>query len=95
METILKTSKSLHEYLVNWQNYVEKNNNFKHIILNNNSHESVGEQITNAQKINFKSICHGLGYKKYLIIKNEKDLVKKIIQFRGMMMTYPKLKNQY
>lgn len=26
METILKTSKSLHEYLVNWQNYVEKNN---------------------------------------------------------------------
>ena len=55
--------------------------NFKHILLNNNSHESVGEQITNANKINFKNICQGLGYKKYLIIKNKADLVKKLKLF--------------
>jgi len=55
--------------------------NFKHILLNNNSHESVGEQVTNAKKINFKNVCKGLGYKKYLIIKNEKDLVKKLKLF--------------
>ena len=32
------------------------NTNFKHILLNNNSHESVGGQTTNASKINFNNL---------------------------------------
>ena len=32
------------------------NSKFKHILLNNNSHESVGGQITTADGINFKNL---------------------------------------
>ena len=45
-----------------------KNKNFKHIILNNNSHESVGGQPTYAKDINFKNISSGLGYKNFFQI---------------------------
>lgn len=51
--------------------------NLKHILLNNNSHESVGGQITNAININFKNLVKSLGYRNYFKIrkKNEIDLV--------------------
>ena len=48
--------------------------NIKHILLNNNSHESVGGQSTNAEKINFENLSKSLGYKNYFKIKNKNDL---------------------
>ena len=35
-----------------------KNLNIKHILINNNSHESVGGQITGANKINLIQVCY-------------------------------------
>ncbi len=55
--------------------------NFKHILMNNNSHESVGGQTTKSSKINFKNIVIGLGYKSYHQINRKKDLSKKIKKF--------------
>ena len=62
------------------------NANFKHILLNNNSHESVGGQETGAFNINFKKIVSGLGYKKYFKIykKNRVSLIlKKFLKSKG------------
>ena len=59
--------------------YAKKN--FKHILLNNNSHESVGGQLTNADTINFKNLTKSLNYKKFFIIKNKKELNKKMKDF--------------
>jgi phosphonopyruvate decarboxylase len=44
--------------------------NFKHILLNNGSHESVGDQKIDTLKINFKNIIKGFGYKNYYFAKN-------------------------
>ena len=56
-------------------------NNFKHILFNNNSHESVGGQKTNSEKINFKNLSSSIGYKKYMCIDNKINLERKIIKF--------------
>ena len=58
------------------------NSNLKYILLNNNSHESVGGQKTNANKINFAKFSTSLGFKKYYKInekKNIKNQIKKIL----------------
>jgi len=55
------------------------NKNYKHIILNNFGHESVGGQKTFSEKINFKQVSKGMGYKKYFYLKNIKN-IKKIIK---------------
>ena len=55
--------------------------NFKHILLNNNSHESVGGQITNANSIDFEKLIKSLNYKKFFIVKNKKELNKKMQNF--------------
>ena len=57
----------------------DKNINLKHILLNNNSHESVGGQSTNAKKINFKLLSRGLGYRKYYKLSRKQN-IKKIIK---------------
>jgi len=60
--------------------------NFKHILLNNNSHESVGGQKTTAHQINFEKLTLSLGYKKYFKLKNKKDLnlkIKKFLKSKG------------
>ena len=46
------------------------NSQIKHILLNNNSHESVGGQPTTAGNIDFKKLVSSLGYKKYFSISN-------------------------
>jgi phosphonopyruvate decarboxylase len=56
-------------------------NNFKYILLNNNSHDSVGGQNTYADDINFKSLSKSLGFKKFYSIKNDINLKKKIQSF--------------
>ena len=55
--------------------------NFKHILFNNNAHESVGGQKTNIDKVNFENLTKSIGYKKYIILKNKKDLKKKLKVF--------------
>ena len=72
------------------------NKNFKHILLNNNSHESVGGQITNADKVDFRKLTKSLNYKKYFIVKNNKDLsikLKKFIKSNGPSFLEIKIKN--
>tara|TARA_Y100000389_G_C17454678_1_gene517288 strand:+ start:1686 stop:2789 length:1104 start_codon:yes stop_codon:yes gene_type:complete len=56
-----------------------KNINLKHILFNNNAHESVGGQSTNAKKINFKLLSKSLGYKRYYKLSKNQN-IKKIIK---------------
>ncbi len=54
----------------------------KYILLNNFSHDSVGGQKTNSEKIDFKMMSKSLGFKKFYKIKYKKDIdqnLKKII----------------
>ena len=53
------------------------NGNFKYVLLNNNSHDSVGGQNTYANDIDFEKLSISLGFKKFYSIKNDKNLKKK------------------
>ena len=60
--------------------------NFKHIVLNNNSHESVGGQKTNMEKVKLDKISLGLGYKNYsfLSVNNKmKSIIKNFLKKKG------------
>ena len=57
------------------------NKNFKYILLNNNSHDSVGGQNTHANNVNFEKLSKSLGFKKFYSIKNENNLKKSIKTF--------------
>lgn len=60
--------------------------NFKHILLNNNAHESVGGQSTFAKNINFKNLAISLGYKSFFKIDNAHNLnykIKKFLTLKG------------
>ena len=57
------------------------NKNFKYILLNNNSHDSVGGQNTYAKDIEFEKFSKSLGFKKFFCIKNKKELKKNIKNF--------------
>ena len=62
------------------------NTNFKHILLNNNSHESVGGQTINANKINFNNLTKSVGYKNFFKIskvKKIKFIIKKFLKCKG------------
>ena len=45
--------------------------NFKHILLNNYTHEFVGGQ-KQIQIMDFEKLSKSLGYKNYLVVKNKK-----------------------
>ena len=57
------------------------NKNFKYILLNNNSHDSVGGQNTYANDINFKKLSKSLGFEMFYSIRNDKNLKKNIKNF--------------
>ncbi len=57
------------------------NKNFKYILLNNNSHDSVGGQNTYANNIDFEKLSKSLGFKKFYCIKDYKNLKKNIKNF--------------
>ena len=57
------------------------NKNFKYILLNNNTHDSVGGQSTYAKNINFEKLSKSLGFKKFYNIKNNQNLKKILKQF--------------
>ena len=55
--------------------------NFKYILLNNNTHDSVGGQSTYAKDINFEKLSKSLGFKKFYSIKNNQNLKTNIEKF--------------
>ena len=55
--------------------------NFKYIVLNNNSHDSVGGQNTYANDIDFEKLSKSLGFKNFYSIENEKNLKMTIQKF--------------
>ncbi len=55
--------------------------NFKHILFNNYSHESVGGQSTNIEKLNIRELVLSAGYKNYFKIKNKNDIIKFLKKF--------------
>ena len=60
-------------------NFAKKN--FKHILLNNRMHESVGGQKTISGKINFKKLSESTNYQNYFYIKRKKDIQKDLRKF--------------
>ena len=57
------------------------NKNFKHILFNNYSHESVGGQPTNIDKIEIKKLVLSCGYKNYYKIFRKSEVKKTLINF--------------
>ena len=55
--------------------------NLKYILLNNNSHDSVGGQKTYANQIDFDKLSKSIGFKKFSLIKDKKNLKKKLENF--------------
>ena len=55
--------------------------NLKYILLNNNIHESVGNQETNIDNTNLKKIAKGFKFDEYFLIQNEKDIKEKLNLF--------------
>ena len=56
-------------------------NNFKHIVFNNEAHDSVGSQPTIAYGINISQIAINSGYKKAYSVSNKDELTKVLPQF--------------
>tara|TARA_E500000178_G_scaffold348234_1_gene402974 strand:+ start:1778 stop:2890 length:1113 start_codon:yes stop_codon:yes gene_type:complete len=69
--------------------------NYKYVILNNECHESVGEQPTSINKINLKMFSMSIGYKNYFLIKNKgqiNKILKKFISCDGPSFLEVKIK---
>ncbi|KAK3102583.1 hypothetical protein FSP39_012354 [Pinctada imbricata] len=61
--------------------------NYKHIIINNGAHDSVGGQPTDAdnhEKFSFSAVALGCGYKKAMVAVNASQLAEGILEMRGM-----------
>ena len=57
------------------------NKNLKYVLLNNNSHDSVGGQSTHANIINFEKLSKSLGFEKFYSIKDDKNIKNNIQNF--------------
>ncbi len=69
--------------------------NFIYILLDNNSHESVGVQPTISNNLNFKNISIGFGFKKYFLLKTKREVdlkLKKILKLNGPIFLHIKTK---
>ena len=55
--------------------------NFKYILLNNKSHESVGGQSTNIENVNLKLFSKSVGYKKYFRLSEKSNASERIKSF--------------
>ena len=72
--------------------------NFKHIILNNGVHDSVGGQPTVGFSVNFQGIAKASGYDMVLHAKTNKELInslKKLKSFRGKVFLEIKVKKGF
>ena len=52
--------------------------NFKHLLFNNFSHESVGGQSTNIDKVNIEKLIKSVGYKYYFLLKKKREIKNKL-----------------
>ena len=50
--------------------------NFKYIMIDNNSHESIGDQKINLKKINYRLLVKSLGFSNYHYVKSSNDFRK-------------------
>ena len=69
--------------------------NFKHILFNNFSHESVGGQTTNINKLNIDKLVISAGYKKYFVIKSKsqvRNILSKFLKSKGPSFLEVKIK---
>ena len=57
--------------------------NFKHVVLNNESHDSVGGQPTVGNIINFVSLAKSCNYKNSFKVSTEIELKKKILEMKS------------
>jgi phosphonopyruvate decarboxylase len=57
------------------------NKNFKYILLNNNTHDSVGGQSTYVKNIDLEKLSKSLGFKKFYSIKDNQNLRKNLKKF--------------
>lgn len=55
--------------------------NFKHIVFNNEAHDSVGSQPTVANRINIPQIAQNSGYKNVYSVSDKTDLMKVLPEF--------------
>lgn len=55
--------------------------NFKHVVFNNEAHDSVGSQPTTMGNADLKEIALNAGYKKAYSVKNKKELLKVLPKF--------------
>jgi len=55
--------------------------NFKYILLNNNTHDSVGGQTTHSKNIDFKYMSKSFGFKEFHSITDKKNLKQNIKKF--------------
>ena len=55
--------------------------NFKYILINNNCHDSVGGQETYAKNTDFSLLCKSLGFKRFFLIKDKKNLENTLKEF--------------
>jgi len=60
---------------------LKSKSNFKHILLNNGAHESVGNQKIDTLKVSFKNISKSFGYKNYYLAKDNLSFVKNLRYF--------------
>ena len=70
--------------------------NFKYILLNNNTHDSVGGQSTYANEVNFDKLSKSLGFKKFYLIKDKKNLnitMKKFLSEKNLSFLEVKISN--
>jgi phosphonopyruvate decarboxylase len=61
-------------------------NEVKYVLINNNLHESVGDQVTCANKINLNLLSKSIGFKKFYFLKEKKKInitLKKFINSKG------------
>ena len=56
--------------------------NFKYILLNNNSHDSVGGQSTFIDKVNLDKFSKSMGFDKFYLIQDKKNLKIKLKVFK-------------
>ena len=58
--------------------------NFKHILFNNSSHESVGGQPTYSENVNIKNLVLSMGYKYYKKINKKNNINKELKNFLNL-----------
>jgi phosphonopyruvate decarboxylase len=61
---------------------ISKQENLKHILINNGSHDSVGGQPTQGFKIDFPAIAKACGYTSVMLAKTAKELAECMVKLR-------------